>query len=146
MCWSAAPASYCSWCSTASCGRRGLTPAASAGSGTPTARPKVATACGGRPGSAATSAGWLRIPPTKTVPRPSDAAATTRFCAPLDGVAERIDRLKRLAEQHGLEHPPLQFGLRVTTLVRDTTEQAGADAEAKVARTARRRPGDEGRR
>lgn len=52
---------------------------------------------------------------------------------PLDGVAERIDRLNRLAEQLGRELPPLQFGLRVTTLVRDTTEQAWADAEAKVA-------------
>ncbi|MEV4364984.1 LLM class flavin-dependent oxidoreductase, partial [Nonomuraea sp. NPDC049625] len=28
--------------------------------------------------------------------------------------------------------PPLEFGLRITTLVRDTTEQAWADAEAKV--------------
>lgn len=55
---------------------------------------------------------------------------------PLDGVAERIDRLKRLGERLGREHPPLQFGLRVTTLVRDTTDQAWADAEAKVARMA----------
>jgi alkanesulfonate monooxygenase len=52
---------------------------------------------------------------------------------PLDGVAERIDRLRRLSENLGREHPPLQFGLRITTLVRDTTEQAWADAEAKVA-------------
>jgi alkanesulfonate monooxygenase len=29
--------------------------------------------------------------------------------------------------------PPLQFGLRITTLVRDTREQAWADAEKKVA-------------
>ena len=47
---------------------------------------------------------------------------------PLDGVAERIDRLKRLSEQLGREHAPLEFGLRVTTFVRDTTEQAWADA------------------
>ncbi|MGR6919768.1 LLM class flavin-dependent oxidoreductase [[Actinomadura] parvosata] len=55
---------------------------------------------------------------------------------PLDDVAERIDRLKRLGEKLGREHPPLEFGLRVTTVVRDTTEQAWADAEAKVARMA----------
>jgi alkanesulfonate monooxygenase len=55
---------------------------------------------------------------------------------PLDGVAERIERLRRLGEGLGREHAPLEFGLRVTTLVRDTTEQAWADAEAKVARMA----------
>ncbi|GAA2582170.1 hypothetical protein GCM10010399_09950 [Dactylosporangium fulvum] len=43
---------------------------------------------------------------------------------PLDGVHERIERLKRLSEQLGREHPPLEFGLRITTLVRNTTEQA----------------------
>ncbi|MEU8423450.1 LLM class flavin-dependent oxidoreductase [Micromonospora sp. NPDC048835] len=52
---------------------------------------------------------------------------------PLDGVAERIERLKQLSEKLGREHRPLEFGLRVTTLVRETTEQAWADAEAKVA-------------
>lgn len=51
---------------------------------------------------------------------------------PLDGVAERIARLKRLARDLDRDLPPLQFGLRITTLVRDTTEQAWADAEAKV--------------
>lgn len=56
---------------------------------------------------------------------------------PLDGVADRIDRLKQLSEKLGREHAPLEFGLRVTTLVRDTTEQAWADAEAKVAAMAR---------
>ncbi|MFC4006903.1 LLM class flavin-dependent oxidoreductase [Nonomuraea purpurea] len=55
---------------------------------------------------------------------------------PLDDVAQRIDRLRKLSEQLGREHPPLQFGLRVTTLVRDTAEQAWADAEAKVAQMA----------
>ncbi len=29
--------------------------------------------------------------------------------------------------------PPLEFGLRITTLVRDTTDEAWADAEARVA-------------
>ncbi|PZG01030.1 LLM class flavin-dependent oxidoreductase [Micromonospora endophytica] len=56
---------------------------------------------------------------------------------PLDGVAERIDRLRQLSERLGREHPPLEFGLRITTLVRDTTEQAWADAEAKVAQMAK---------
>jgi len=51
---------------------------------------------------------------------------------PLEGVAERIDRLRRLTDELGRRHQPLEFGLRVTTLVRDTTEQAWCDAEAKV--------------
>ncbi|MDG4667611.1 LLM class flavin-dependent oxidoreductase [Mycobacterium sp. 236(2023)] len=52
---------------------------------------------------------------------------------PLDGIAERIDRLRTLSETLGREHAPLEFGLRVTTLVRDTTEEAWRDAEAKIA-------------
>jgi alkanesulfonate monooxygenase len=52
---------------------------------------------------------------------------------PLDGVQTRIERLRSLGHQLGRELPPLEFGLRVTTVVRDTTEQAWADAEAKVA-------------
>ncbi|GAA1652789.1 LLM class flavin-dependent oxidoreductase [Catellatospora bangladeshensis] len=55
---------------------------------------------------------------------------------PLDGVRERIERLRQLSDELGREHAPLEFGLRVTTLVRDTTEQAWADAEAKVAKMA----------
>ncbi len=55
---------------------------------------------------------------------------------PLDGVRERIERLQQLSAELGREHAPLEFGLRVTTLVRDTTEQAWADAEAKVAKMA----------
>jgi alkanesulfonate monooxygenase len=56
---------------------------------------------------------------------------------PLDGVEERIERLKVLSSELGRDLPPLEFGLRITTLVRDTTEQAWADAEAKVAEMAR---------
>lgn len=56
---------------------------------------------------------------------------------PLDGVRVRIDRLKALSRELGRDLPPLEFGLRITTLVRDTTEQAWADAEAKVAEMAR---------
>ena len=52
---------------------------------------------------------------------------------PLDGVAQRIDRLKSLTESVGREHAPLEFGLRVTTVVRDTSEEAWRVAEEKVA-------------
>jgi alkanesulfonate monooxygenase len=55
---------------------------------------------------------------------------------PLDGVAARISRLRDLAERLGREHPPLEFGLRITTVVRDTREEAWRDAEAKVAKMA----------
>jgi alkanesulfonate monooxygenase len=56
---------------------------------------------------------------------------------PLDGVRERIERLKALSRDLDRDLPALEFGLRVTTLVRDTTEQAWADAEAKVAELAK---------
>lgn len=52
---------------------------------------------------------------------------------PLDGIRERIERLKALSKALDRDIAPLQFGLRITTLVRDTTRQAWADAEAKVA-------------
>ncbi|MGV9435489.1 LLM class flavin-dependent oxidoreductase, partial [Nocardia sp. NPDC003648] len=55
---------------------------------------------------------------------------------PLDGVRERIERLRALSAELGREHAPLEFGLRITTFVRDTTEQAWADAEARVAEMA----------
>jgi alkanesulfonate monooxygenase len=55
---------------------------------------------------------------------------------PLDGVRERIDRLRQLGKELGREHAPLEFGLRITTLVRDTSEQAWSDAYAKVAEMA----------
>ena len=56
---------------------------------------------------------------------------------PLDGVRERIERLRALSRDLDRDLFPLEFGLRVTTLVRDTTEQAWADAETKVAEMAR---------
>ena len=56
---------------------------------------------------------------------------------PLDDVAERIARLKTLSRDLDRDLPPLEFGLRITTLVRDTAEEAWADAEAKVADMAR---------
>lgn len=55
---------------------------------------------------------------------------------PLDGVAERIARLKALSKTLDRNLPPLEFGLRITTFVRDTAEQAWAKAEAKVAEMA----------
>jgi alkanesulfonate monooxygenase len=55
---------------------------------------------------------------------------------PLDGVAERIGRLKALSKTLDRDLAPLEFGLRITTFVRDTTEDAWADAEAKVAQMA----------
>jgi alkanesulfonate monooxygenase len=57
---------------------------------------------------------------------------------PLDGIAERIDRLRSLSHDLDRDLEPLEFGLRITTLVRDTPEQAWRDAEAKVAKLAAR--------
>jgi alkanesulfonate monooxygenase len=51
---------------------------------------------------------------------------------PLEGIAERIDRLRRLSKDLDRDLPPLEFGLRITTLVRDTTEEAWRDATARV--------------
>jgi alkanesulfonate monooxygenase len=55
---------------------------------------------------------------------------------PLDGVAERIDQLRTLSGSLGREHAPLQYGLRITTVVRSTTEEAWRDAEEKAAKMA----------
>jgi alkanesulfonate monooxygenase len=60
---------------------------------------------------------------------------------PLDGVRDRIERLKSLSKTLDRDIAPLEFGLRITTLVRDTTEQAWADAEAKVAKMAEGKAG-----
>ncbi|MFI7385464.1 LLM class flavin-dependent oxidoreductase [Streptomyces sp. NPDC049813] len=55
---------------------------------------------------------------------------------PLDGIAERVDRLRELSVRVERRHAPLEFGLRITTVVRDTTEEAWRAAEEKVARMA----------
>jgi alkanesulfonate monooxygenase len=60
---------------------------------------------------------------------------------PLDGVRERIERLKTLSQELDRDLPALEFGLRITTLVRDTREQAWADAEARVAAMAEGKSG-----
>jgi alkanesulfonate monooxygenase len=52
---------------------------------------------------------------------------------PLAGIAERVERLRGLSESRGRAHPPLEFGLRITTLVRETSDEAWRDAEARVA-------------
>lgn len=61
---------------------------------------------------------------------------------PLEDIAERIARLKALSAKLDRDLPPLAFGLRITTLIRDTREEAWADAEAKVARMAAGKAGD----
>jgi alkanesulfonate monooxygenase len=66
----------------------------------------------------------------------TDADVQLFWGEPLDGIAERVERLKGLQESLGREHKPLEFGLRITTLIRDTTEEAWADAEAKVEKMA----------
>jgi alkanesulfonate monooxygenase len=52
---------------------------------------------------------------------------------PLADLAERIERLTTLSAAVQRRHPPLQFGLRITTVIRDSTEQAWLDARARVA-------------
>lgn len=66
----------------------------------------------------------------------TDADVQLFWGEPLDGIAERIDRLNGLQQELGREHKPLEYGLRITTLIRDTTEEAWADAEAKVEKMA----------
>ena len=51
---------------------------------------------------------------------------------PLDGIAERAERLQSLEQSLGRDLAPLEFGLRITTLIRDTREEAWRDAEEKV--------------
>jgi alkanesulfonate monooxygenase len=52
---------------------------------------------------------------------------------PVDDIAVRIDRLRTLTEKLGRVHAPLEFGLRITTVVRETSEEAWHDARARVA-------------
>jgi alkanesulfonate monooxygenase len=50
---------------------------------------------------------------------------------PLAGIEERIDRLSALSASADRERP-LEFGLRITTVVRDTSEEAWAVADEKL--------------
>jgi alkanesulfonate monooxygenase len=51
---------------------------------------------------------------------------------PLDDIAARIDRLRALTGKLGRAHAPLEFGLRITTVVRETSDEAWRDARARV--------------
>jgi alkanesulfonate monooxygenase len=55
---------------------------------------------------------------------------------PLEDIAARIDRLRGLAEKAGRVHAPLEFGLRITTVVRETSDEAWRDARARVEKMA----------
>jgi alkanesulfonate monooxygenase len=57
---------------------------------------------------------------------------------PLGDVKERIARLKSLSQHLERDLPPLAFGLRITTLVRKTSAEAWAAADAKVAEMAQK--------
>ncbi|MCW0215924.1 MAG: LLM class flavin-dependent oxidoreductase [Pseudonocardia sp.] len=52
---------------------------------------------------------------------------------PLEGIEARVARLRGLGERLGREHAPLEFGLRVTTVVRDTSAEAWRAARQRVA-------------
>lgn len=55
---------------------------------------------------------------------------------PRDGIRDRIARLRSLQKELDRSLPPLEFGLRITTLIRDTSAEAWRDAEAKVEKMA----------
>lgn len=57
---------------------------------------------------------------------------------PLAGVEERIARLKALSRALDRDLPPLEFGLRITTFIRDTREEAWDEAQQRVAGMARK--------
>jgi alkanesulfonate monooxygenase len=57
---------------------------------------------------------------------------------PLGDVKQRIERLKSLSQRLDRDLPPLEFGLRITTLVRESSAEAWAVAEAKVADMAKK--------
>ncbi len=106
----------------------------------------TSTTRAGTTGSRAPPCGPSRraIPDART--RPSTSAArlgrggagrggggrrTALLGEPLADIAERIARLKRLSVEVGRQHAPLRFGLRITTLVRETSEETWRDAEAR---------------
>lgn len=57
---------------------------------------------------------------------------------PRAALAERIERLRTLSETEERPLAPLEFGLRITTVVRDSTDEAWRDAQARVASMAQR--------
>ncbi|MCF2573848.1 LLM class flavin-dependent oxidoreductase [Brevibacterium sp. UCMA 11754] len=50
-----------------------------------------------------------------------------------DAISERITRLTSLSAEIGREHAPLEFGLRVTVVVRGTADEAWSVARQRVA-------------
>jgi len=56
---------------------------------------------------------------------------------PLQSIKDRIERLKDLSKRLDRDLPPLEFGLRITTVVRSTTAEAWRDAEDRVAEMAK---------
>lgn len=67
----------------------------------------------------------------------TDADVQLFWGEPLDDIRRRIERLKALAVTLDRDLPPLEFGLRITTLVRGSSAQAWAAAEARVAEMAK---------
>lgn len=63
---------------------------------------------------------------------------------PLADIEQRIDRLRALSRDLYRDLPPLEFGLRITTVVRDTTDEAWAAAEVRVERLGKARNNDWG--
>ncbi len=63
-------------------------------------------------------------------PRPTSSSSGAEVA--WEGLAQRIDRLTTLSERIDRPHKLLEFGLRITTVVRDTTEEAWSYAEQKV--------------
>ncbi|WP_398479345.1 LLM class flavin-dependent oxidoreductase [Tardiphaga sp.] len=57
---------------------------------------------------------------------------------PLADVKERIARLRDLSQRFDRDLAPLEFGLRITTVVRETSSEAWSVAEAKVAAMAKK--------
>jgi alkanesulfonate monooxygenase len=53
---------------------------------------------------------------------------------PLDGIEERMARLQALTASVDRRHAPLEFGLRITTVVRESSDEAWNAAETRVAK------------
>ena len=88
---------------------------------------------GDRSTRASTSAAPPRPPSGSRPPSPTcSCSGASRWTASASGST----RLKGLEQSLERDLPPLEFGLRITTLVRDTTEEAWHDAEEKVAKMA----------
>lgn len=68
--------------------------------------------------------------------RRAGAPAVVTLAGIRAAAAPVLARLAALSDTVQRRHRPLQFGLRITTLVRDTTEEAWRDAEAKVEKMA----------